>query len=99
MIHGRRAKKFYSSIQSATENQDDETFAIYFDYMQNLPLPKIPVHIMYRWIIQFSETLFLLIELGQSECVSYSETWSTELLNLRDISIKYRYCASSKRYT
>lgn len=43
MIHQRRAKKFYLSMKSAAENKDDDTFAFCFDYMQNLPLPNIPV--------------------------------------------------------
>ena len=36
-------KKFYTSLKAASENKDEETAAICFDYMQNLPLPHIPV--------------------------------------------------------
>lgn len=43
MIHQRRARKFYSALKEASANKDDDTVAIAFDYMQNQPLPHIPV--------------------------------------------------------
>lgn len=42
-VHKRRAKKFYSSMSEYLQNKDDDTVALAFDYMQNLPLPNIPV--------------------------------------------------------
>lgn len=42
-LHKRRARKFYSKMKAATENTDDDTAFVCFDYMQNLPLPNIPV--------------------------------------------------------
>lgn len=43
IVHKRRAKKFYTSIKEASKGEDNETVALCFDYMQNLPLPNIPV--------------------------------------------------------
>lgn len=43
MIHKRRAKKFYSKLKEMSENKDKDTVALCFDFMQNLPLPNIPV--------------------------------------------------------
>lgn len=43
IIHKRRAKKFYTALKDASVNKDDDTVAIAFDYMQNQPLPHIPV--------------------------------------------------------
>lgn len=58
MIHKRRAKKFYTCMQEASKNDDKETAALCFDYMQNLPLPNIPVQeIFYMrqlWVNVFS---------------------------------------------
>ena len=49
MVHVRRAKKFYSKqkeiLQLCKENED--VGCLVFDYMQNLPLPKIPVQEMF----------------------------------------------------
>lgn len=45
MVHLRRAKKFYSTLKGITEkcSQEPDTFGICIDFMQNLPLPHIPV--------------------------------------------------------
>lgn len=43
-IHMRRSRKFYSSMKSCSEScQTDDTVCVAFDFMQNLPLPHIPV--------------------------------------------------------
>lgn len=44
-VRKRRAKKFYNKIQSATKLCADreDTVALSFDFMQNLPLAAIPV--------------------------------------------------------
>ena len=39
MIHKRRAGKFYSSMKEASKDEHNQTAALCFDYMQNLPLP------------------------------------------------------------
>lgn len=58
VIHKRRAKKFYASMKAASENKDDDTCFLCFDFMQNLPLPNIPVQeIFYMrqlWVNVFS---------------------------------------------
>lgn len=45
MVHLRRAKNFYSALQDITRKCVDEpdTYGICVDFMQNLPLPHIPV--------------------------------------------------------
>ncbi|KAJ9589899.1 hypothetical protein L9F63_016960, partial [Diploptera punctata] len=59
MVHKRRAKKFYTSMKEASKDDDDETVAMCFDYMQNLPLPNIPVQeIFYMRQLCFQYTQF-----------------------------------------
>lgn len=41
--HQRRARKFSTTLKEASENEDDDVLALAFDYMQNEPLPMIPV--------------------------------------------------------
>lgn len=45
MIHKRRAKKFYNKISSVQDlcKERDDVAVITFDFMQNLPLPHIPI--------------------------------------------------------
>lgn len=43
IIHRRRAKKFYTTLKAASDIKEDDTVALVFDYMQNQPLPLIPV--------------------------------------------------------
>ncbi|GBP78544.1 hypothetical protein EVAR_61676_1 [Eumeta japonica] len=49
MVHVKRAKKFYNKQKEILTlcNDKDDVGAIRFDYMQNLPLPKIPVQEMF----------------------------------------------------
>ena len=59
MVHKRRAKKFYTQMQTVKDlcAQRDDVCGITFDFMQNLPLPNIPVQEMfyYRqlWVYAF----------------------------------------------
>lgn len=59
LIHKRRAKKFYTQIQNVTKMcaERDDVCGITFDFMQNLPLPDIPVQeiFYYRqlWVYAF----------------------------------------------
>ena len=59
MVHKRRAKKFYNKLQEVQKLCKDDTrvAGITFDYMQNLPLPNIPVQdfFYYRqlWVYLF----------------------------------------------
>lgn len=45
MVHKRRAKKFYSKLQQISDvcKAEDDSVGICFDYMQNMPMPHIPV--------------------------------------------------------
>ena len=43
MVHERRAQKFYQEMKTLKENTDDSTPVLSFDYIQNFPLPSIPV--------------------------------------------------------
>nr|CAI5821871.1 unnamed protein product [Callosobruchus analis] len=58
MVHKRRAKKFYSQLEAITKlcNEREDVCAISFDYMQNLPLPNIPV----QEIFYFRQTFYLI---------------------------------------
>lgn len=49
LVHKRRAKKFYNKLQEITNlcKEDKTTSALVFDYMQNLPLPFLPVQEMF----------------------------------------------------
>ena len=43
IIHRRHATKFYTTLKTESHNKEDDTVALVFDYMQNQPLPLIPV--------------------------------------------------------
>ncbi|KAF2884863.1 hypothetical protein ILUMI_21310 [Ignelater luminosus] len=43
MVHKQKARKFYTAMKDAQENQNETVAVLHFDYMQNLPLPAIPV--------------------------------------------------------
>ncbi|CAH1988271.1 unnamed protein product [Acanthoscelides obtectus] len=45
MVHKRRAKKFYSKLKEVTDlcHEREDVGGIVFDYVQNMPLPVIPV--------------------------------------------------------
>lgn len=40
-IRSRPTKQFYKAMDETSKNKDDNTVALAFDYMQNLPLPHI----------------------------------------------------------
>ena len=45
LVHTRKAKKFYGSLENAKRlcQENADTVALCFDYMQNVSMPKIPV--------------------------------------------------------
>lgn len=49
MVHVHRARKFYSKQREVSEmcKEKEDVGCLVFDYMQNLPLPKIPVQEMF----------------------------------------------------
>lgn len=59
MIHKRRAGKFYKKVKEIQEKcaSDETVLGLSFDYMQNLPLPTLPVQeiFYYRqlWVYEF----------------------------------------------
>ncbi|CAH2101367.1 unnamed protein product [Euphydryas editha] len=59
MIHKRRAGKFYKKVKEIQEKcaSDETVLRLPFDYMQNLPLPTLPVQeiFYYRqlWVYEF----------------------------------------------
>ena len=81
-IHNRRAKKFYLKIREVEQlcKERDDVARFVFDYMQNLPLPHIPVQeiFYYRqlWVYEFCihnlksrEAYFYSCLLYTSRCV------------------------------
>lgn len=70
MIHKRRAKMFYSTLKTASENQDDDTVALCFDYMQNLPLPLIPVQEVF-YMRQLWVNVFCIHDLKSNKAKLY----------------------------
>ena len=61
MVHKRRSKKFYNKLQNEsnpeTKQNEPRVLAIAFDYMQNIPLPMIPVQETF-YLRQLSVDLF-----------------------------------------
>lgn len=49
MVHKRRANKFYSKLKEITAlcQEREDVGGIVFDYIQNMPLPVIPVQEMF----------------------------------------------------
>lgn len=60
MVHKRRAKRFYNKLNEIKElsKSRPDVMAIAFDYMQNLPLPFLPVQEMFYlrklWLYVFN---------------------------------------------
>ncbi|CAH1114844.1 unnamed protein product [Psylliodes chrysocephalus] len=60
MVHKNKAKKFYKKLDQIKKlsSETDEILGITMDYMQNLPIPDIPVQeiFYYRqlWVFEFS---------------------------------------------
>jgi hypothetical protein len=59
MVHKRRAKKFYTKLKQIKQlcSERADVAAITFDYIQNLPLPHIPVQEIFYfrqlWVYAF----------------------------------------------
>lgn len=60
IVHKRRASKFYSKIKEITEKSQEvgsTIMGLQFDYMQNLPLPVLPVQEVFYfrqlWVYEF----------------------------------------------
>lgn len=70
IVHKRRAKKFYSSLKEASLNTDEDTVAIAFDYMQNQPLPHIPVQEVF-YLRQLWVNIFCIHDLKTNNATLY----------------------------
>lgn len=70
MIHKRRASKFYSTMKEMSKNQDEDTAAVCFDFMQNLPLPNIPVQEIF-YMRQLWVNVFCIHDLKSNKSKMY----------------------------
>lgn len=76
MVHKRRAKKFYTKLKSVTElsKSDPKVGGVVFDFMQNLPLPAMPVQDIFYlrklWYFVFNAQD---LKTGQSVFYNYPE--------------------------
>lgn len=73
IVHKRRAKKFYGKLQEVTElcKSREDTSAIVFDYMQNLPLPFMPVQEMF-YLRKLWYYVFNITEMKNNHSVFYT---------------------------
>ncbi|PSN36258.1 hypothetical protein C0J52_25334 [Blattella germanica] len=75
-VHKRRAKKFYNKLQKVTKlcAEHEDTVALAFDFMHNLPLPAIPVqdifYLRQLWVNCFG---IKNLKTGKSEIFLYHE--------------------------
>lgn len=72
VVHKTRAKKFYSKLDEAkTRSQNDEEFlGLCFDYMQNVPLPMVPVQELF-YLRQLTVSVFGIHNLKTGKNVIY----------------------------
>nr|CAD7402945.1 unnamed protein product [Timema poppensis] len=76
VVHVRRSKKFYNKLNEIREvgKRDDQVSAIVFDYMQNLPLPHVPVQeIFYFRQLWVNNFCIQNVVTGKSEMYVYHE--------------------------
>lgn len=73
MVHKRRACKFYKKIQEITElcKKRDDVHAMCFDFMQNLPLPCMPVQEMF-YLRKLWHYVFCVHSLGDNKSTMYT---------------------------
>uniref|UniRef100_A0A1B6EE39 DUF4371 domain-containing protein n=1 Tax=Clastoptera arizonana TaxID=38151 RepID=A0A1B6EE39_9HEMI len=79
LVHKRRAKKFYNKMQEVTElckNRED-TAAIVFNYMQNLPLPFMPVQEMF-YLRKLWYYVFNISDLSNKHSVFFTYSEGTD---------------------
>lgn len=72
LIHRRRAKKFYSSLKESEQKCQDSinTHATAIDYMQNLPLPHIPIQTIF-YLRQLWVNVFCIYDLKSKKSSFY----------------------------
>lgn len=72
LVHKRRAKKFYSSLQQSTEEckNRDEMVPLSFDFMQNVHLPEVPVQDLF-YLTQLTVNVFGIHNLKTGQAFFY----------------------------
>ena len=71
MVHKRRAQKFYQEMKALKENTDDSTVVLSFDYLQNLPLPNIPVYEIF-YMRQLWVFIFCIHNINKEQSSTYA---------------------------
>lgn len=71
-VHQRRSKGFYRCLQEVAQRctKDNNVVGLAFDYMQNLPLPNIPVQEVF-YMRQLWVNVFCIHNLKTNNCVIY----------------------------
>lgn len=71
-VHKARANKFYSTIKNTKDlsQRRDDMVGLCFDYMQNLPLPHVPVQDVF-YLRQLWVNLFFIHNLKTGQSVAY----------------------------
>nr|CAH7728000.1 unnamed protein product [Callosobruchus chinensis] len=72
MVHKRRAKKFYNTLKLSKEacHSQENVFAISFDFMQNLQLPRSPVQDLFH-LTKLSVRVFGVHNMKTGEAVFF----------------------------
>lgn len=72
LVHKRRASKFYKKMKEVEEisKERNDVRAIVFDFMQNLPLPLIPVQEMF-YLRKLWLNVFNIHDIGKERTVFY----------------------------
>lgn len=72
LIHKKRSKKFYNSMTEAKEkfSTNDDIGILCFDFMQNLPLPAIPVQEVF-YMRQLWVNIFCIHDVKTDRCTIY----------------------------
>ncbi|PSN43163.1 hypothetical protein C0J52_09909 [Blattella germanica] len=75
LVHKRRAKKFYTKMDNVTRicKETKDVMAIAFDFMQNLPLPFMPVQEMF-YLRKLWYYVFNIHDIGRGASVFYTYT-------------------------
>lgn len=95
IVHKPRAQKFYNGIKNAAQSDDEDTVTLCFDYMQNLPLPNIPVQEIFNmrqlWVNVFS---IYDVKTGKSKIYLYHEGEA----NKSPDEVAFYWTTSTKKY-
>ncbi|KAK4879662.1 hypothetical protein RN001_007808 [Aquatica leii] len=97
IVHQRRAKKFYSTLKTTTEEcqQREDLAAFCFDFMQNLQLPEFPTQDKF-YLSQLTVSLFCITNLKtqKSFFYIYHEGQAAKGPNEKDRNSKVQFTVS-----